>query len=408
MMNQHTRFNNVTFLFLLLALLMIAPTTAFSHPQANGVNTVSSQSAADAGSGGQSVAIAFELLGSVVFETGFRFADTEVGGLSGITYDAQRGVYYVLSDDRSEVNLARYYTVDINLADGQLNVGDVTFQEVTTLLNERRNPFPERGVDPEDIVLARPGFLYISSEGSTNAEPPLYPFVNRFNLNGKQTAALSIPAKFLPSAERTSGVRNNLAFESLTVTPNGQFLYTATENALLQDGPPAAVGQDTLCRILRLGLSPAGPLEEYVYITRPVPVPPDPPGSFADNGLVALLALDDDGTLLAMERSFAVGVGNTIKLFVVSTQGATDVSGMDDLFDEDTGTPGDFVPVTKQLVLDLADLGVDPDNIEGMTFGPNLPDGRQTLILVSDNNFNPVQETQFIDLAVELATASEK
>ncbi len=28
------------------------------------------------------------------------------------------------------------------------------------------------------------------------------------------------------------------------------------------------------------------------------------------------------------------------------------------------------------------------DNIEGITFGPTLPNGNQSIILISDNNFN--------------------
>ena len=35
-----------------------------------------------------------------------------------------------------------------------------------------------------------------------------------------------------------------------------------------------------------------------------------------------------------------------------------------------------------------------------MTFGPKLPDGRQSLILVSDNNFAATQFTQFLLFAV--------
>ena len=35
-----------------------------------------------------------------------------------------------------------------------------------------------------------------------------------------------------------------------------------------------------------------------------------------------------------------------------------------------------------------------------MTFGPKLPDGRQSLILVSDNNFAATQFTQFLMFAV--------
>ena len=67
--------------------------------------------------------------------------------------------------------------------------------------------------------------------------------------------------------------------------------------------------------------------------------------------------------------------------------------------------PVPFTPVTKRLILDVeADLGIEPDNLEGMAFGPALPDGRLPLVLVSDNNFSAGQATQFIVLAVELTS----
>jgi hypothetical protein len=66
-----------------------------------------------------------------------------------------------------------------------------------------------------------------------------------------------------------------------------------------------------------------------------------------------------------------------------------------------------FTPVTKRLILNVEeDLGIEPDNIEGMAFGPALPDGRLPLILISDNNFAVNQTTQFIVLAMELESAS--
>jgi len=59
--------------------------------------------------------------------------------------------------------------------------------------------------------------------------------------------------------------------------------------------------------------------------------------------------------------------------------------------------------MTKHLVLDLSklpELGSPAlpkiDNIEGMSFGPDLPNGHRSLVLVSDNNFNPDQITQFL------------
>lgn len=339
-----------------------------------------------------------ESLGVVTFPTGYMFDDTEVGGLSGIAYDASRDVYYALSDDRSN---ARFYTVSIDLSDSSLDEGDVAFQDVTFLTGPGGSVFPDGSLDPEDIDLPRPGFLYISSEGDADAHPVINPFVNRFNLNGKQTHELPVPAKFLPNAQGTKGVRDNLAFESLTSTPNRHFLYTATENALVQDGPIASLTDSSPARVLEYQLPSKQPRAEYVYMVDPIPQAPIPPEEFADNGLVDLQTLDNCGTFLAMERSFAVGVGNTVVLFETTTRGATDVSGRRAL-----SQPYD--PMPKTIVADLEqDLSVDPDNVEGMIFGPALPDGRITLILVSDNNFNPGQITQFIALAVELSPVSE-
>jgi hypothetical protein len=59
-------------------------------------------------------------------------------------------------------------------------------------------------------------------------------------------------------------------------------------------------------------------------------------------------------------------------------------------------------------VLDVqTDLGIVPDNLEGMAFGPLLPDGRLPLILVSDNNFDTAAVTQFIVLAVTLESVED-
>jgi hypothetical protein len=55
--------------------------------------------------------------------------------------------------------------------------------------------------------------------------------------------------------------------------------------------------------------------------------------------------------------------------------------------------------MSKTLLLDLTELGIPMDNVEGMTFGPSF-EGRPTLILLSDNNFSPTQFTQFVAFSV--------
>ena len=90
-----------------------------------------------------------DFIGEVGFETGFTFEETEVGGISGLAYDAANNVYYALSDDRSTINDARYYNVAIALDDGSLDEGDVEFSEVTTLLDADESAFAASSIDPE-------------------------------------------------------------------------------------------------------------------------------------------------------------------------------------------------------------------------------------------------------------------
>ncbi len=359
-----------------------------------------------------------ELLGEVQIPTGTLFSDpnspestTEIGGLSGLAYDSVSGLYYALADDRSSD--ARFYTVDIDLSDGALDSGDVAFQSVTFLSDKDGDRFESGSVDPEGIALTTDGTLYISSEGDANQI--IDPFIREIALDGSFISELRIPNLYLPTADQFSGIRNNLAFESLTISPDQKFLYTATENALFQDGPSADVEQPSLSRILKYDLTTGEPVASFVYEVSGVPEAPVPEDAFRTNGLVELLAVDNNGTLIALERAFSAGQGNTVKLFEVQTQGALDVLRTGDLFredplevDEEILPPGPFEidpAVTKRELLNIeADLGIAPDNLEALAFGPQLPDGRQSLLVVSDNNFNDTQFSQFLAFAVDFET----
>ena len=318
-----------------------------------------------------------EFLGQAIVPTGTTFEGTTVGGLSSITYDARRGVFYAVSDDASQFQPVRYYTVGLDLGDGRLTDGDVRFEDVTTLLAPDGRPYAPFSLDPEGLALTKDRELIFTSEGIANSL--VDPFVRRYALDGTFLGSLPVPQAFLPNAERTRGVRQNLGFESAGVAPNGRFLFTATENALVQDGPPATVSGGSPARILRYHL-PTGRLDrQWVYETDPVAEPPVPSTQFSVNGIVELLPLNNEH-LIAMERSFSVGApgtGNTIRLYDVDL----------------TGRSG---KARKTLLLDLDTLGIPLDNVEGMTFGPRLPGGRRSVVLVSDNNFAASQFTQFL------------
>jgi myo-inositol-hexaphosphate 3-phosphohydrolase len=343
-----------------------------------------------------------DFLGEVTFPTGFTFAETEVGGISGLTYDSANGVYYALSDDRSTINDARFYTLDIDLSDVNLDDGDIEFTDVTTLLNVGESPFSASSLDPEGITLTSKGTLFISSEGDVNNL--VDPFIGEFSLDGQIFNELTIPDKFLPTVDGSSGIQDNQAFESLTITPDQKYLFTANENALVQDGVSSSVETGSLVRIVQYDRSTEAAVGEFLYETDSIPVPPESTEGFADNGLVELLAIDNTGTLLALERSFTEGVGNNIRLYEVNLQGATDVSDVEGLLNEN----GDITDVdaiaSKRLLLDFSDLGITLDNSEAISFGETLPDGRQTLIVASDNNFSDAQKTQFLAFAIDTKT----
>ena len=355
--------------------------------------------------GGAKTVAGVEFLGEVVIPTGTLFEGTEIGGLSSITFDSGRGVYYALSDDQGNMpsgDPVRYYTVAINLADGTLDNGDVTFVNVTQMYENKKTPFAPGGLDPEGLVLGREGYLFMSSEGNTLADPIIDPFIRRYNRNGRVTASLPIPDKYIPNGV-DKGVRFNLSFESLNLTPDGRNLVTAGEGALFQDGPASSFTNGSLTRVLVYDLSHRSPIAEYVYELGPWA---EPSAIFGVNGIAEVLPIDNVGTMLVMERSFSVGgvlgggTGNVIVIKEASTQGATDVLSVNALYEG--GSPIPFTPMSQREVFAFDDLGIPIDNIEGMTFGPPLPDGRQTLVIVSDNNFAATQFTQFIVLALDI------
>ncbi|WP_078940655.1 esterase-like activity of phytase family protein [Streptomyces cellulosae] len=65
---------------------------------------------------------------------------------------------------------------------------------------------------------------------------------------------------------------------------------------------------------------------------------------------------------------------------LTSTIGATDVNGKEAL-------SGTEKPMRKKLLHDFTTSGTDADNVEGITWGPRLPDGSRSLVLVTDDNF---------------------
>lgn len=339
-----------------------------------------------------------DFIGRAIFPTGSPFQGTEIGGLSGITYDAEKQVYYAISDDRSSKAPARFYSLKIDLQSGKLEKDQIEFTKVTTLLNENGKNFPEWSLDPEGIAFTG-NSVFVSSEGDVDRK--ISPFIKEFSLDGKLLKTLPIPDLFLPDDKGTKGIRNNLAFESLTLTPDRKYLFTATENALVQDGAVPSLQSGSPCRILRYDALNGNPERSFVYITEPLPPGANPVGQLTTNGLVDLLAIDEN-RLISLERGFSLETGTVIKLFEISLAKSDRIEGLESL----KTRLGEISSAQKRLLLDLENLKVPLDNIEGLTFGPVLEDGNRGLILVSDNNFSPLQETQILGFKIKVQKTS--
>src|SRR5215218_10719809 len=152
-----------------------------------------------------------QFLGQAIVPSGTSFGGTRVGGLSSITYDARRGVFYAVSDDPADV---RYYTVGLDPAGP-----DVTFEAVTRLKAPGGGPYAASSLDPEGLALTKDRELIFTSEGLPNSL--IDPFVRRYSLRGTFLDSLPVPGPFLVPDDRSSGVRPNLGFESAGVPNNG-------------------------------------------------------------------------------------------------------------------------------------------------------------------------------------------
>ncbi len=321
-------------------------------------------------------------IGEAAFPTSFSYEDTEVGGLSGLDYNPGNGRYVTISDDQAQRGPTRFYELEIDLSDGTLDQGDVVFTGVTEIRDLEKKAFTPGSVDPEAIRIGRYWHWWSSEGNETRA-----PYVQTMLPDGESVARFTAPDWYAPG--EGVGARSNYGFESLTFGHRGKYVIVATENGLRQDGPAASLEQGSPVRVLIMQRSNGRPVAEHIYVTDPIIDPPLRPDGFSTNGVVELLMLDRF-RMLAMERSFSAGAGTKVRIYLTTLRDATNVAGLRSIAGRD------IRPMPKRLLLDLATLGIPLDNLEGMTLGPRLPDGAESLLLVSDNNFNTSQRTQFL------------
>lgn len=322
----------------------------------------------------------------------------EIGGISAVSYESGSGSWLALSDARV---FSRFYETEVALEESKLSV----IPRRTVALENAD------ALDTEGLVKAPWGNLLVSTEGDGEKSPVLQPKLLEFDREGALVRSFPIPEKFLVSGSPPAqGVRDNLGFESLAISLEGDKVFVGVEGTLYQDGPVAAVDNVGFSRILVLAvegnkLSAAG---EYVYPMGPFAPAPDFAEQEVTGGLVELVSLGGN-RLLALERIFIRELSgekrdrNQARIFSVDLSSASNV-----MSEESLQASRDWRPVTKELVLDLDDV-VDQlsreyprlDNLEAMGLGAELPGGGKALLLASDDNFQSKQRTQFLLLRLK-------
>jgi hypothetical protein len=328
-----------------------------------------------------------------------QFKGTTVGGLSGIDYDFKRDVYYMIADDRSAINPARYYTAKIHLK--ETGIDSVEFFEVNTLLNKESKPYPNSSENPlhtpdpeairynpkkDELVWSSEGERFIRP-GTTVLEDPAVTIINR---DGFYKDSFALPANMHMSAEE-KGPRQNGVFEGMTFANNYKHLYISVEESLYEDGSRASTGDTSaLIRIIKYNAATRHQLAQYAYKVDPIQRPSVPASAFKINGVPDILYIGNN-KLLVIERAFSTGrLACTIRVFIADLDKAEDVSAINSL-----PSVKNLKLAHKKLLLDMDDLGRYVDNVEGVTFGPKLPNGHNTLIFVVDNNFSKLEKMQF-------------
>ncbi len=345
----------------------------------------------------------------------------QAGGFGGaIAYSGHGQTYYAVPDrgpGAGETSyMERLYQLEI-----RLNRTDEGFQlrpriTATHVLKDKSGK-PMTGdaaafdaVNSPESLRRDSEAVRVSADGTTVYIADEYgPFIDKYSLaTGKLLGHVPVPNKFhidFPSKyireelnRNLVGRQSNRGLEALAITPKGDRLIAMIQDPLIQDSNHDAEHKlvGTHNRILDVELT-SGVVKEYVY-----------PLEDPKNGVSEMVAVNDH-QLLVLERDSKSGVETKDKkLHLIDLSGATDVHGYKSLSEqglivEEASGASHPVFVQKKPFLDMLGFGIQamPEKIEGLTFGPDLEDGRHLLILSTDNDFSRTESTRFFAFAID-------
>ncbi len=326
-------------------------------------------------------------LDEYILENGIQFKGQEIGGLSGIDYNGEN---FILVSDHSKRPFI--YFVDISLKGNSID--NIQFKKSVPISCDDIIGFDTESVRFNPV---NENFL-LAGEGNINKFQD--PVIFEVNAEGSCSRIYDLPDHF--EAKAIDGPRSNGVFEGLTVDYKQTGFWVINELPLKRDGiKPKLYNTNSPLRLTHYRFENPGPDFQLSYDLdrlRRLPLLP-----FGLNGATELLQIDAEN-ILVLERAYSAGHGskaNRIRIFMVN------LSGHENLLNVNSLKENKSFNLKKILLFDSKKIKKKLkfrfiDNIEGITFGPKLDNGNNSLILVSDNNFNAFgnQINQFILLEI--------
>jgi hypothetical protein len=329
-----------------------------------------------------------KFLDEYIIESNMTYQNTTIGGLSSIDYSD--GYFYIISDDgggkrKGILGEPRYYKADIKIKNNKIE--NIDFVSITKLLPKGSST---QGIDPESLRIQGHNNQYFwSSEGSVkhNIEPAIY--ISNLKQQPQQLSqAFSLPEHF--KIRKNAGPYFNAAFEGLSLSHDNKGIWVSMEGPLKQDSVEASLNHGAPVRMSYFSFSSKKIERQFTYYLDALPNEEQAnKDAYRTIGVVALLQLSNN-RFIVIERAYTAGLksgGNRVKVYLVDSSQATDTKNLYML-------KGEGVTVAKkELWLDLASVKEQfgskrVTNIEGITFGPKLASGNDSLLLISDDNFS--------------------
>lgn len=318
--------------------------------------------------------IKIKFLYEYIIPADYEFEGHLVGGLSDLDYD---GTYFYTVTDNPRNPVIFKFSIPIE----NYKIQDIVFDEAIK-------------IHSDTLVFDSEGILYhpdsnvfiVSSEGSINNNKN--PFITSLTGEGTVINHFELPEYFSVSNEK--GLRHNAVFEGLSWNIDKEGIWAATELPMISDGAkPKLYKTYSPVRFTYFDTTGKKPIKQFAYKLdrlRKVPLLP-----FSINGVSGILKIAPH-QFIVIERAFSAGYGskgNRVRLYLSDAREATNTLYMKNLRSNKKA----IIPAKKQLLFDFKSVKKHLshgfiDNIEGIVLGPRLPNGNQSLILISDNNFN--------------------